>query len=187
MQFRPDPYRVLVVSASAKLNTELELLLADGNFEPPVFATNLSQAKEESLRQSYDLVLINAPLPDGYGKDFATRLNESMHCVVLLLEKDEVCLEYGRERTAEGIFSLPKPTNSVLLQQALNWMAAARERLRRSESRVEEEQLLGRAKCLLMERRSMSEQEAHRYIVKESMNHCVPRSETARQILQENR
>ena len=44
--------------------------------------------------------------------------------------------------------------------------------------------LVNRAKCLLIERKAMTEQEAHRWIEKQAMDRCVSRKVIAEQILQ---
>ncbi len=49
----------------------------------------------------------------------------------------------------------------------------------------EDEALLTRAKALLMERRGMTEAEAHRYLQKQSMNNGVKMADTARRVLEE--
>lgn len=187
MLFGQNYYRLLVVSASEKFNNEICALLPPNQYEPPDFAADLARATALIGRKTYDFVIINAPLPDGYGTELAAKLHREHDCMVLLLEKSAVCEEKAEERTAEGIFSLSKPTSAQLLLQGLKWMAAARERLRqteaRSEERVEELQLVSRAKCLLMEKQKMSEEAAHRYIEKQSMDRCVPKRETAKQIV----
>ena len=65
-------------------------------------------------------------------------------------------------------------------------MAAARERLRRLESKatsieekMEEIRLVNRAKWLLIENQKMTEQEAHHHIEKQAMNRCCSKKEIA--------
>ena len=49
----------------------------------------------------------------------------------------------------------------------------------------EEEALLSRAKALLMDRRGMTEGQAHRFLQKKSMDSGARLAETARQLLKE--
>ena len=78
----------------------------------------------------------------------------------------------------------------MMLTQALRWMAAARERLRRTEKKtatieekMEEIRLVNRAKWLLIEQLKMTESDAHRYIEKQAMDRCVSRREIAQNII----
>ena len=52
------------------------------------------------------------------------------------------------------------------------------------EEKMAEIRLVNRAKCLLIERKAMTEQEAHRWIEKQAMDRCVSRKVIAEQILQ---
>lgn len=49
----------------------------------------------------------------------------------------------------------------------------------------EEEALLSRAKGLLMERRGMTEEQAHRFLQKRSMDGGVKMADTAKQVIEE--
>ena len=70
-------------------------------------------------------------------------------------------------------------------------MESARERLRRFEKKtlsieekMEEIRLINRAKWLLIEKENMTEPEAHRYIEKQAMDHCVSRKTIAQQLIE---
>ena len=93
--------------------------------------------------------------------------------------------------TPNGIPTLQKPTTPQLLTQTLQLLCGTRERLRRMEQKtasfeekMAEIRLVNRAKCLLIERKAMTEQEAHRWIEKQAMDRCVSRKIIAEQILQ---
>ena len=58
-----------------------------------------------------------------------------------------------------------------------------RQRLSPRERKPEEMALIKEAKCLLMERNHMSEEEAHRYIQKCSMDSSTSMVETAKMVL----
>ncbi|MBQ2785872.1 MAG: ANTAR domain-containing protein, partial [Oscillospiraceae bacterium] len=90
----------------------------------------------------------------------------------------------------KGIFTLLKPTSTQIITQALEWMAAARERLRRLESKatsieekMEEIRLVNRAKWLLIENLKMTESDAHHYIEKQAMDRCCSKKEISLSII----
>ena len=84
-------------------------------------------------------------------------------------------------RVAEhGVFVLPRPIPRDAIFRGLNWMTAARERLRGYEKKVrpieekmEEIRLVNRAKWLLISELKMSEPDAHHYITRQAMDRCV--------------
>ena len=63
MVFGARGYAVLLVSASEKFNSTLRGLLPAGEFWPLDCASGAAQARRKLLETSYDLVIINAPLP----------------------------------------------------------------------------------------------------------------------------
>ena len=143
------------------------------------------------LEQSFDIVIVNAPLPDEFGTQLALELSETSGAGVLLLVKAEQYAELSARLTPNGILTLQKPTTPQLLTQTLQLLCGTRERLRRMEQKtasfeekMAEIRLVNRAKCLLIERKAMTEQEAHRWIEKQAMDRCVSRKVIAEQILQ---
>lgn len=190
MVFGDNSYSVLVVSAVEKFNDVMATLLPSADYYPVKFATNIAAAKRAYLEQPFDFVIINAPLPDDFGARFASQVCAGNTTVAMVLVKADVYEENHAKLSNDGIFTLPKPTSTQMMGQALKWMAAARERLRRLEVKavsievkMEEIRLVNRAKWLLIENQKMSEQEAHRYIEKQAMNHCVSRKEIALNII----
>ena len=189
MVFGEIVYSVLVVSAAQKFNDTMTTLLPSTNYYPVKFVTNIAAAKRALLEQRYDFVIINAPLPDDFGTRFAMDTCTD-GTVTLLLVRSEVHEEIRAKVVSAGVFTLSKPTSSQLITQALKWMEASRERLRRMEKKatsieekMEEIRLVNRAKWLLIENLSMTESEAHRYIEKQAMDRCVSRQEIALSII----
>ncbi len=68
----------------------------------------------------------------------------------------------------------------VALRAAYNALRRENERLKR---KVSEAQAVGRAKCLLVERRNMTEQSAHRFIEKTAMDNRLTRYAVAENII----
>lgn len=89
----------------------------------------------------------------------------------------------------EGIVGLPSPLKAYDLLNTVEMMSQAQEsRRRRRRDNVRkrssgERQVIERAKALLMERNGMSEEEAHRYLQKTSMEGGRNMTETAQMVL----
>ena len=88
MVFREHTYGVLVVSSSEKFNSTMKTLLPMTDYWPLDFAGSVSEARRRMLETEYDLVLINAPLPDDFGTRLATSIcNETGLGVLLSVEE----------------------------------------------------------------------------------------------------
>lgn len=190
MVFGNSAYSILVVSAAGKFNDTLTALLPEADWSPIRFVTSIAAAKRAMLERNYDLVIINAPLPDDFGIKFAIDVCAGKGTVALLLVRAEVFEEISTKARCQGVFTLSKPTSSQMLIQSIKWMTAARERLRRleqktatMEEKMEEIRLVNRAKWLLIENLKMSESDAHRYIEKQAMDRCVTRREIAENVI----
>lgn len=190
MIFSEQSYSVLAVSSAGKFNEILTQMLPGADCYPVCFISNIAAARRELLSRHYDFVIINAPLPDDFGSRFAIDAAENSGTVVLLLVRSELFEETSAKLTPQGIFTLAKPVPAQTLQQGLRWMASARERLRRLETKtvsieekMEQIRLVNRAKWLLIENLKMTEADAHRYIEKQAMDRCVSRKEIALNII----
>lgn len=92
-------------------------------------------------------------------------------------------------RDVENLVCLTTPLKGNELLQTLQMMETMRMRRKRktrqgTRARTEEEEaLIMEAKALLMERNNLSEEEAHRYIQKRSMDNGTGLVETAQMIL----
>ena len=183
-------YSVLAVSASLKFVETLRTLLPEGRYGPVTVLHDAAAARRALAENSYDLVLINTPLPDEFGTRLALDACESSSAGVLLRVKAEHCPEIEAQVSAHGVLTLAKPTSAQLFAQTLRLLCITRERLRGMEKKavtlqekMGEIRLVNRAKWLLIEELKMTEQEAHRYIEKQAMDRCVTRRAVAEQIL----
>ncbi|MEL7603367.1 MAG: response regulator receiver protein, partial [Bacillota bacterium] len=82
--------RVLVVSASQKITELFHELLPSAAFNPIVSASSCGEAKRALIAAEYDIVVINTPLSDEFGTDFALDLAADSAAAVLLLVSAEL-------------------------------------------------------------------------------------------------
>lgn len=176
MVFQSDTYSVLLVSASEKLNTAMTSALPPTDFWPVRTVRSISQARRLTLENPFDLVLVNSPLPDGSGLQFCIDVCAESESGVLLLVPGEDYEETYYEALPHGVMTLSRPVTREVLSHSLRLLCAVRERLRsvrRAQSTVEEKmeelRLVNKAKWALMERRGMSEDEAHKAILRRAM------------------
>ena len=183
-------YSVLAVSGTPKFVSSLGALLTGPQYARMDTAADVSAARRACAGYAYDFVIINSPLPDDPGVRFAIDLCSAGQAVVLLSVRTEVYAEVTERVTPHGVFTLARPMSVAAMETALSWMAAARERIRKTERRtltleekMEEIRVVNRAKWLLIEKEGMDEPAAHRYIEKQAMDRCITRRAVAEEIL----
>lgn len=190
MEFTERRYSVLLVSSSPKFNESMLALLPESRFYPVAAVSDVSSARRHLLESKYDIVIINAPLPDDFGTRLALYICKNSGAGVLLFVKAEHYPDINGRVSPFGVLALPKPTTSQAVSQSLQLLCGTRERLRRMEQKtasieekMEEIRIINRAKLLLMEQLKMTEKEAHRFIEKQAMDRCVTRITIAQSIL----
>lgn len=190
MVFQERTYSVLLVSSGEKFGQSVAGLLPPTHFGPVIRVKSAGEARRALRTKNYDMVLINAPLPDDFGVDLAVDVCGDSGAGVLLVVKNEVYENVYAKVTQYGVLTLAKPTSTPLMAQSLRALCAMRERLRRVgekqasvEEKIQEIRLVNRAKWALIQRLGMSEEEAHRYIEKQAMDTRVSRREVAARVL----
>ncbi len=185
-----DGLSVLIVSASHKAEDYLRDILSGGSFAPIASAKSVSEAKRMQLENQYDIVIINTPLPDDFGIEFAEQLCEDSSVGVLLFVKNELFEQVSCRVENYGVLTFSRPGSRQSITQAVRLTAATHNRLAaferkavKLEAKMKEIRLINRAKWLLIDRFNMSEAEAHKYIEKTAMDNCVKRGEIAENII----
>lgn len=190
MELREHCYSVLIVSSSEKLNRVLTDLLPTETYTPKCFVGDIGSAKRTLLENTFDIIIINSPLPDDPGMRLALDVCDTSCSGVMLLIKAEHYPDVTVRLSGSGVLVLPKPTSSQIILQSLTLLASTRERLRKMEQKtasveekMDEIRIVNRAKWVLIEQLKMTESEAHRYIEKQAMDRCVTRRRIAENII----
>ena len=190
MSLQEQIYSVLVVSASDTFNSALIPLLPDSKFDPVRFETSVNSAKRALADRTYDFIVINSPLPDDAGVRFAMDLSGLKTSVALLMVRSDVYATTYNRVAEFGVYVLPKPTSKPSVSQAIDWMIATRERLKKfekktvsTEEKIQEIRIVNRAKWVLIDSLKMTEADAHRYIEKQAMDRCISKREIAEEII----
>lgn len=180
----------LVVASSEKGRQFLADLLRSGGATPVSLAASGSEARRLLLQEGFDLVVVNTPLSDEFGSEFAIAATESTAAGVLLLVKHEIADDVAARVEDYGVAVVGKPLNRLLFHQAVKLANASRRRLAnlanenvRLQYKIEEIRLVDRAKCVLIQYLNMTETQAHRYIEKQAMDLRTTRRQIAEGIL----
>ncbi len=190
MGLKQISYSVLVVSSSEKFNIAMAEILRESGYTPVKLVSDISSAKREVSQRSYDMVIINSPLADDMGTNFAIDVSSMKGTVVLMLIRGEIYEDLRAKLVPSGVFTLQRPTSKQMIGIALNWLICARERIRRYEDKtltleekMEEIRIVNRAKWILINSLRMDEPTAHRYIEKAAMDRCVTKRQVAEEII----
>ena len=191
MPGKDDIYHsILIVSASEQFNMIVKKSLA--GFLTIDIRKSAALARRCVLERYYDIVVINAPLPDERGEELAIDVTAKCSASVLLVTPQDVFEDMLSRVTDYGVLVVPKPFPRGRIDRAIRFLVAVQNRIHilerkttAAEERLEEMRLVNKAKFLLMERKRMTEDEAHRLIGKQAMDSGVSRGKAARRILDE--
>ena len=188
--FEDMRHTVLIVSASAQFETAVRRDLK--GFVMAESRKSASSARRAFLERSYDLIVICLPLMDEAGDQLALDIAEKSDTSVLLAVPSEIYEAASEQAAAHGIYVVRRPLARGSLEQAVEFLFAVQDRMHRLERRVaaaeakaEEIRIVSRAKLLLVEKRRMTEDEAHRLIGRLAMNRGVSRRRIAERMLDE--
>ncbi len=181
---------VLIVSASEQFVAMAKKSLVDCITID--IKKSAASARRALLEKNYDLIVVNAPIPDETGEVFCLDAVERTNASVLLICPRDVSEDISDHVTDHGVLVLPKPAPHGSLDRNIRFLLATQNRMHRLEKKtlsveekMEEIRIVSRAKLLLVEKKHMTEEEAHRYIGKEAMDHGVSRKKIAEAILKD--
>ena len=182
--------RALIVSAGASSNEYLCARLTELGYTRPLIVPSGAEARRRMLESDFELIVVNAPLPDEFGHDLCATAVEKTDAGVVFLVKAAAAEQLLTPMSEQGVLLISKPFSNTLFLQAVHMAAASNHRLmrlRQENARMQEKiaqiRLVSHAKCCLVEREQMTEAEAHRYIEKQAMDTRRDRAEIAQEIL----
>ena len=190
MLFGKEEISILVVSRSDKIFNALSDLFNGRFYADMKLALSISEAKRLTLMQSFDIVVINAPLKDETGIEFAINLSSENSTGVLLLINNEYYDRVLDEVMEYGVLTVPKPLSKQTLYETVNLIAATNFRLKKLEhknakltAKMEEIRVVNHAKWVLIKNLGLTEEEAHKIIEKQAMDTRQTKREVAEAVL----
>jgi AmiR/NasT family two-component response regulator len=183
--------RALIVSAGASSNEYISARLAELGYTRPTIIPSGAEARRRMLESDFELIVVNAPLPDEFGHELCSSAVEKTDAGVVLLAKAAAAEQLLAPMSEQGVLLLSKPFSNTLFLQAIHLAAASNHRLQllrqenaRMQEKIAQVRLVSRAKCCLVEHEHMTEAEAHRYIEKQAMDTRRDRTEIAQEVLE---
>lgn len=162
---------------------KIKTILTRSGFHVAGVCTSGAQALQEANDLGLGVVLCTYRLPDMMYRELRECLPEGFQMVTISSR------EQWEDNGDSSVISLAQPLKVHELISTMEMVVCNVERIRRKRrsrprQRSEEERaLILRAKNILMERNNMTEEEAHRYLQKTSMDNGTSFTETAQMIL----
>lgn len=190
MKATRSPQSVLIVSSTDKGAVFISELLDGAAYDPVVRAESAGEARRQMISDSFDIVIINAPLSDEFGYELALEVSEEDHTVAVLLVKSDIYDQTCYRVEDSGVLTVAKPVSHQLMYSTLRLASAVSRRLnavaREKEKllvKIEELRVVDRAKWALVEYLKMNEESAHKYIERQAMDMRITRREVAENII----
>ena len=181
---------VLIVSNTSSTMGIVSDLLRSEPLGRIVTSQSGAEARRSITEMDFDLVIIDAPLPDESGTDLSITASEKTTAGIILIVDAPDVLEVSACVEDYGVFALPKPISSDFFYQGVKLLTAARRRVmkledenQRLQKKIEEIRIVDRAKLILIQVLKMTEPQAQHYIEKQSMDLRQTRLLTAENIL----
>ena len=170
--------KILVVSSNKNAAEALVNFLRDSFRCTPKLVESAYQAKNVfDADPTLELAVINSPLMDESGVEFAEYVTENTTANCILLIKAETAEKISERAENAGVIIVGKPFSRTLLYQlvktidiAVNRSLKLYDENRRLEQKIEEIQAIDKAKFMLMQYKDMTEDEAHAYLEQYAMN-----------------
>ena len=181
-----EVYSVLLISKDTKISSMITSMLV-----PPVFdltlCTDYNEARRIAKERSFQIVIVDSD--DSGDADLAVDISDSLSTVLLMVPGvhfDQV--SYSVE--AYGILTITKPFDAFYFYNMIKIAIAVHYKINilssqtvKLKEKMEEIRQVNRAKMLLMQSLSMTEQEAHRYLEKQAMDRGMKRLAVAEEVI----
>ena len=158
-------------------------------------AFTLSQLRSKvspySGAEPMDILILKLPLQEDPGIEQILNMaaSNSRLQTILMVRRDAYEQTAFRCRNTQ-IFVLSLPVQAQVLAEAVRFMLAIRrtmaerdDEVMRLRKKLSEIGYITKAKCLLIQQREMTEEEAHYYLERQAMDRCVGKKEIALEII----
>jgi len=181
---------VLVVSCTEKSAALFSDALAAASIKYITVIASAGEARRVLLDKDFDIVIIDAPLPDESGETLARHIAAKGLSQVIFAVSSEHFNAMCSVCQGDGVLTIPKPFDKNFFWSVLSLARSVSIKLKRMhdenaklKQRIEDIRIIDRAKCVLISNLSLTEQEAHRFIEKQAMDLRSTKRAIAEEIL----
>ncbi len=155
-----------------------------------VVCSTAAEARRASLCRPFDLFVIYSGLSDEHGNELAMTIADGNDCGGVFIDDYMRTEQIESELNDCGIITLTRPVTKSALLEAVKLISVSNARVRALKAKndeltakLEDMKYISRAKIVLMRSLGYSEEQAHKYIEKKSMEMRVSRGKVAMDIL----
>ena len=182
---------ILLATGAKKISETFEQLISEILSDAAVISVIVgSRARLRMKEIDPDLVIINTPMADEQGIEFAVHAADSGMHAVILITNPETYGRVGSHLEEHGIIAMKRPIEKKVFSCALKDAVILNNRIRalkreneKLQESIEESKLVSRAKGMLMSHLNMTEAQAHRYIEKQAMDLRISKKTVSQNIL----
>lgn len=179
----------LIITNSDKSFSQLaEVVRSSGDYNI-VRAASGAVSRRIFTERDFDLVIIGT-VADDKSKNIAKAFSETLGGGLILLEDSFICEAVTAELEDYGVIVIPRPVHRSLLVAAIKLVYATNMRINNIRRQnvslvreIEDLRFINKAKYVLMESLGYSENQAHKYIEKRSMDERKSKKAIALEVL----
>ncbi len=168
-----ETHSVLVVTKDNKNSTLMQAMLIPPLFEVTV-TSDFNEGRRLCSERNFNIIIVD--FADGEGTDFAVDISQGLSTILLLVPTQHFDqISYKVE--SYGILTITSPFDQFYFYNMIKIAIAVQYKVQvissqttKLKEKMEEIRVVNRAKMLLMQNESMTEQEAHRYLEKQAMD-----------------
>lgn len=180
----------LIISKEKELGDALSKVIRPLRLDRIEVTDSAQEARRRIQELAYNLIIINAPLTHELGTELALDILEMEDSDIVMIVKSEDLANVEMKLYNSPIFIEEKPLNKQKFIRDLNYILNCQNRrerfnkqYRKLKNNMDSLKLQFRAKILLMKNLDMTEDQAHRYLQKQSMDNRKTPGQVAQSII----
>jgi len=180
---------VLVVTDNRSFFDSITMVLPPDEYTVTIASCG-TEARRFIVSREFDILVVDSPLTDEHGLNFAADYVDSSMGILLVCPPDQYDM-MAAEGEENGIIVLSSANPPAFIYIAVQMLASMVKRLKLMEKKnrtlqekMDDIRVVNKAKWALIDKKGMSEGEAHKYIEKMSMDKRISRRETAELVLE---
>ncbi len=167
---------LLIVRQEDKIKSVTDFLRDEG-FLQITLSNSLTDSKALALENNFDLILINCAPVLTDEQAAAVYFSQTTKSFVVMIAAKEYADELADKTEKDGVLVISRPINRHLFHHYLQFVTVFKKRMLgvwqenyKLKNMVEEIKVIDKAKYLLMQCLSMTEEQAHQYLQRQAMD-----------------
>ncbi|MCR5805436.1 MAG: ANTAR domain-containing protein [Oscillospiraceae bacterium] len=155
-----------------------------------VTVSDSTDVRKTAVRSSFDIILSVLPFANEFGLDTCVYISSKCCSEQIIFAPSKIYDEVCSKTVGLGLTILPKNSASSLAANIIGRMVALKkdmdEARRKNDElirKIDEDKLIYRAKCVLIEYLKVTENDAHRILQKRAMDRQIPLYDAALEVL----